>query len=267
MAGQRSDPMALRSESLFRLFSFYLRLRFRGSFHAVRMSGAMPELPRHRPVIIYANHPSWWDPALYLVLANGLFRGRPGFGPMDAPSLARYAFFKRLGIFGIEKDSMAGARHFLEVARRVLREAAGPGGRAMIWVTGEGHFSDPRRRPVALRAGIAHLARTVPDVLMVPLAVEYVFWNESRPELLLRFGPPIAAEADLRPAELCRILEDALTVELDALAADSMSRDRRRFHALLRGAPGSSIIYDLYRRMRATLSGKAFSPAHEEEEA
>ncbi len=259
--------MALRSESLFRLFSFYLRLRFRGSFHAIRMSGATAELPRDRPVIIYGNHPSWWDPALYLVLANGLFRGRPGFGPMDAPSLARYAFFRRLGIFGIEKDSMAGARHFLEVARHVLGNAVGPGGRAMIWVTGEGHFADPRRRPIALRAGIAHLARTVPDVLLVPLAVEYVFWNESRPELLLRFGAPIATDASLRPAEWCRILEDALTVELDALAADSMSRDKQRFQAVLRGGAGSSIVYDLYRRARAMLSGKAFSPAHEGEEA
>lgn len=257
--------MALRSEFLFRLFSFYLKLRFRGAFHAIRMSGAFTELPRDRPVIIFSNHPSWWDPALYLVLANGLFRGRPGFGPMDAPSLARYGFFKRLGIFGIDKSSTAGARRFLEVARHVLRDCAGPGGRAMIWVTAEGHFTDPRQRPVALRAGIAHLARAVPDAVLVPLAIEYVFWNESQPELLLRFGAPIPGDASLRPAEWNRILQDALTVEMDVLAADSMSREKQRFRPLLRGGTGSSMVYDLYRRARAMLSGKVFSPAHEEE--
>ena len=34
-------------------------------------------------------------------------------------------------------------------------------------------------RPIRLRPGIAHLAAMVPDVMLVPLAIEYVFWNES----------------------------------------------------------------------------------------
>ena len=229
------------------------------------MSGAPDRLPRDRPLIIFSNHPSWWDPALYLVLADGLFRGRPGFGPMDAPSLERYGFFRKLGIFGLEKDSAAGARRFLQVARHVLTDCAGPRGRAMLWVTAEGHFTDPRQRPVLLRAGIAHLARVVPDALLVPLATEYVFWNESRPELLLRFGTPIPADAGLRPAQWNLILQDALAGELDALAADSMTRDKRLFRPVLRGVAGSSMIYDLYRRARAALSGKVFSAAHEEE--
>ena len=101
-------------------------------------SGCPGHSRRCRPadrVIVFGNHPSWWDPALYIVLANELFRGRPGFGPMDRESLARYGFFRRLGIFGIDKGSAAGARRFLDVARRVLA-SQGERGRAMIWVTG-----------------------------------------------------------------------------------------------------------------------------------
>ena len=264
-AGRHAGPVALRSELLFRLFSFYLGFRFRRAFHAVRQSGQLAELPQARPVIIYGNHPSWWDPALYMVLADGLFRGRPGFGPMDQQSLARYAFFKRLGVFGIDRQSVAGARRFLEVARDVLQHCRGPGGRAMIWVTAEGDFTDPRQRPLALRSGIAHLARAVPDALLLPLATEYVFWNESRPELLLRFGPPIEADPSLRPAEWTRRLQEALAHEMDTLAADSMSREAARFRPILRGSAGSDLIYDLYRRSRALLSGRSFSAAHEEE--
>ena len=261
---RHSDPVALRSELLFRLFGFYLGMRFRRSFHAIRMSAALPALPPGRPVIVFGNHPSWWDPALYLLLANALFRGRPGFGPMDHESLARYGFFRRLGIFGIDKGGAAGARRFLEVARRVLA-SEGERGRAMIWVTAEGEFTDPRQRPVTLRPGIAHLARVVPDALLLPLAIEYVFWNESRPELLLRFGAPIAADPAIRPAEWNRLLQDALGREMDALAHDSMSREKHRFRPLLRGSAGSSRIYDLYRRARALLAGRRFTPAHEEE--
>ena len=266
MSGVRhADPVALRSELLFRLFTFYLRFRLARAFHAVRQSGTLTALPRDRPVIIYGNHPSWWDPALYMVLAGGLFHGRPGFGPMDQDSLVRYGFFKRLGVFGIDRNSVAGARRFLEVARNVLEGCRGPGGRAMIWVTAEGDFADPRKRPLALRSGIAHLARTVPEALLLPLAVEYVFWNESRPELLLRFGPPLEADPALRPADWTQRLQDALAREMDTLAADSMSREAARFRSILRGSAGSGLVYDLYRRGRALLSGRRFSTAHGEE--
>ena len=264
-AGRHPGPVALRSEPLFRLFSFYLRFRLARAFHAVRHSGTLPDLPRDRPVIIYGNHPSWWDPALYMVLADGLFRGRPGFGPMDRESLARYGFFRKLGVFGIDRHSVAGARRFLEVAREVLEDCRGPRGRAMIWVTAEGDFTDPRRRPLALRSGIAHLARAMPEALLLPLATEYVFWNESRPELLLRFGPPLRADPSLRPAEWTQRLQEALVREMDTLAAESMSRDASRFQSVLRGSAGSDVIYDLYRRSRALLSGRRFSAAHEEE--
>ena len=267
------DPVAMRSEALFRLFNFYLRMRFASSFHAVRLSGSAPALAPDRPVIVFGNHPSWWDPALYLVLAEQMFRGRPGYGPMEAEALARYGFFRRLGIFGIEKDSAAGARRFLEVSRHVLAGSGsggggpkgGPGGSAMIWVTAEGGFTDSRQRPVRLRRGIAHLARAVPNAVLLPLAVEYAFWNESKPELLIRFGAPLAADPALRPAVWAERLERALGGEMDALAADSMSREKARFSPVLRGSVGSSLIYDQYRRLRARLVGKRFSPAHEEE--
>ncbi len=264
MTTRRSDPASLRSEPLFRLFCFYLRFRLRRNFHAVRMSGAPPSLPRGQPVIIYGNHPSWWDPALYLVLADRLFRGRPGYGPMEARALQRYGFFRRLGIFGLEKESMAGARRFLAVAQEVLA-GSGPGGRAMLWVTAEGDFTDQRQRPVLLRPGIAHLARAVPDAVLLPLAVEYAFWNESRPELLLRFGAPIPADPAVRPAAWTHRLQDALTAEMDALACDAISREKARFRPVLRGSAGSSATYDLYRRGRARLAGRRFSAAHEEE--
>ncbi len=263
MPDRGADPAALRSEAMLRLFAWYLRWRLRRSFHAVRLSGALPELPPGRPVILFANHPSWWDPALYIVLADKLFRGRPSFGPMDATSLARYGFFRRLGVFGIDKNSMTGARRFLEVARHVLGRSSGPGGRAMLWITAEGEFTDARRRPVTLRPGIAHLAR-IPDVLLLPLAIEYVFWNESRPELLLRFGTPIPADPGMRTADWNIRLRNALGCEMDALSRDSMSREKARFHDILRGGSGSSFAYDLYRRLRAMMSGQRFSPAHEE---
>ena len=262
------DPVAARSELLFRLFAFYLRWKVGNAFHAVRLSGVDPAaapgaFPPDRPVVLFSNHPSWWDPAIYMLLADLRFRGRPGFGPMDLESLGRYGFFRKLGIFGIDRSGAGGAKRFLSVARRVLSGCSGRNGRAMLWVTAEGAFTDPRRRPVRLRPGIAHLAALMPDALLVPMAIEYVFWNESRPELLLRIGTPIAAPGRLRAADWMPRLEHALSETMDRLAVDALTRDPERFTCLINGTAGVGGVYDLWRRAKAWLSGRRFVAAHE----
>jgi 1-acyl-sn-glycerol-3-phosphate acyltransferase len=264
------DPIAARSELLFRLFVFYLRWSAGRRFRAIRVSGADPArlpllFPADRPLIVYGNHPSWWDPAVYLLLADLRFRGRPGFGPMDQVSLGRYGFFRRLGVFGIDKHGASGARRFLSVARAVLNGCAGPNGRAMLWVTAEGDFTDPRARPLRLRPGIAHLAALVPNALMVPVALEYVFWNESRPELLIRFGQPIDCGVARRAADWGPRLEQALTDTMDALAVDALAREPARFTRLVAGRAGVGGVYDGWRWAKARLSGRRFVAAHGDE--
>ncbi len=261
------DPVALRSEWRFRLFALYLRWKAGRAFSAIRLSGLDPAtapeaFPPHRPIVLYSNHPSWWDPAAYILLADLRFRGRPGYAPMDRDSLRQYGFFRRLGVFGIDKQGGAGAKRFLSVARRVLRECGGRGGRAMLWVTAEGAFTDPRRRPVCLRPGIAHLAALTPDVLLVPMAIEYVFWDESRPELLLRIGAPIEPAGGLRAPDWKPRLEQALSDTMDRLAADALSRDPARFTRLVGGTVGVGGVYDLWRRAKARLSGRRFVASH-----
>ena len=68
-----TDPLAARSERAFRAFGWYLRWYFWRKFHAVRLSRAgVPEAAPDRPLIIYSNHPSWWDPAMYMLLCGRL---------------------------------------------------------------------------------------------------------------------------------------------------------------------------------------------------
>ena len=252
------DPVALRSERFFGWFANYLGWRMGRDFHAVRVSKHdHPRLPDAAPLIIYSNHPSWWDPALYILLAHRLFPGRPGFGPMDAAAFDRYRIFRRLGVFGIALDSRAGARRFLEISTRVLDL---PGG--TMWINAEGTFSDPRTRPLSLRPGLAHLVRRRPDATILPLALEYTFWNESKPEALLRFGPPLRLEDGLAVHAITDRLTEALTATMDALAADAIARDPARFTTLIRGRTGADRIYDGWRRARSLARGQRFDPAH-----
>jgi len=256
--GDASDPTRVRSDTMFWLFGWYLRWFFWRRFRAVRLSrSGPPDAPAGRPLIIYSNHPSWWDPALYMLLQSELFPERRGFGPMDAAALGKYGLLARMGVFGIELDNPRGAARFLRTSLNLLSDP-----RKILWITAEGAFTDPRTRPVRLRAGVAHLARHIPGAVVLPLAIEYSFWNESRPEALARFGAPIETGRARGVAEWTALLETALTATMDTLAAESAARNPGLFVPVLRGGAGVGGVYDVQRRVRALLHGRRFDPTH-----
>ena len=249
-----------RSAALFRLFALYLRWYVGRRFHAVRLSRTGLPQATGGPLIVYSNHPSWWDPTLYILLCDMLFRGRAGYGPMDQDSLRQYGVLERMGVFGVAQNDRRGAAQFLQTCTAVL---ARPG--TMLWITAEGAFTDVRIRPIRLRPGLAHLARRTPGVTILPLALDYPFWNESKPEALLRFGTPLYSSREGSVTEWTQRLERALTETMDALAAESVTRNAALFTPLLQGVTGIGGVYDSWRRLRAVAAGRRFDPSHEGE--
>jgi 1-acyl-sn-glycerol-3-phosphate acyltransferase len=248
------------SPRLARWFAGWLRGYFRRNFNGVRtsLSGAPPEAGDD-PLIVYTNHPSWWDPIHFLLLAASTIPDRRMFGPFDAAALAKYKMFRRLGGFGVERSTRRGVVEFMRTGRAIL---ATPG--TSLWITAQGEFSDPRRRPVVLQKGLAHLAHSLEQGLIVPLAVEYPFWNERRPEALSHFGRPICVEdtGQTSVEELNGLFARRLAETMDALADAAASRDPGRFKTLLRGRTGVGGVYDAGRRLRSWVFGGRFDPAH-----
>lgn len=212
-----------------------------------------------RPLVIYSNHPAWWDGAVYMVLAGRLFPGHRSFVPIDAEMLEKYRFFGRIGAFAVEPGTRRGAVAFLRTAEGILARPD-----HALWVTAQGRFVDARVRPLELRAGVAHLPDVAPDALFLPLAIEYAFWTERGAEALVAFGQPrdgrelLALSRDKRLALLSADLEQAM----DRLAADVIARDPSRFRPVVRGKAGIGGIYDAWRWLVAALRGRRFDPAH-----
>ena len=251
------EVVRLRSARMYRFFEGVMRRRMRGAFHAVRLGGPEPrDPPADRPLVVYSNHPSWWDPAFAMVLVGRLFPGRTCFGPIEAAMLERYRFMRRIGLFGVDPGRRAGAAAFLRTSQAVLSEPS-----RMIWITAQGTFADPRARPLALRPGAARLMARIPDAIALPVALEYPYWNESRPEALARFGAPL--EGAGTAAEWEPRLEAALGDAMDALAADAIARDPAPFREVLTGAAGVGGVYDLWRRARAATRGERFRAEHD----
>lgn len=256
-----TEPERLRSAPRLVFFSWIFRRRLQRSFAAVRV--ALPGVPMvsdSLPLIVYCNHPSWWEGALMPVVLGRLFPGRRIFGPIDADSLRRYGFMRRLGYFGLEPGTYGGASTFLRIGRRLLQR---PG--TLLCITPQGAFVDARARPLQLQPGLAGLISVVPRVTVLPLAVEYPFWGERTPEALARFGEPQVMGMAVTPLldDIRSALEDRLTTTMDRLAQDAISRDASRFSTLLAGSSvGVGGVYDLWRRLKAWRQGERYDPAH-----
>ncbi|MCE9631187.1 MAG: lysophospholipid acyltransferase family protein [Planctomycetia bacterium] len=263
-AARKEDELPPFSTWLHEWFMWYVRRYLRRHFHAVRLlrgeAGGVdrPEIA-DQPVIFYSNHPGWWDPLTFLFVGQSLFPNRMVYGPIDAAALGKYKFLERIGFIGIDPHAWRGAARFL----RMLR-AAGKRTDVIFWITAQGEFTDPRGRPVRLRPGVGHGVAAAERGVVVPLAVEYPFWNERLPEVVVAFGPAIrVTEAAGRSAEeWTDVLARHLEATQDGLAEAAQSRDPKRFTTLLTGRVGVGFVYDAVRRIKAWIRGERFDASH-----
>jgi hypothetical protein len=178
---------------------------------------------------------------------------------MEASALKRHGLFRSLGFFGVDRGSHRGAVAFLRTTTAILSQP-----NSAVWITAQGRFTDPRVRPTLLRPGVGHIARRLEKGLILTLALEYVFWEERLPEVLCRFGDPIAIERDrrLRVSDWMERIQASLTSSQDALRDAALRRDATAFQSLLLGKVGIGGIYDQGRRLQAWLRGERFQPEH-----
>lgn len=248
-------------------------------FHTVRCAttGWRPTPGVSTPTVVYLNHAAWWDPMICLLLWNHWFRHSHSFALIDETALAKYPFFRRLGFVGVPADSTRAAARFLRLGQAI---AARPN--HMLWITPQARFADPRERPLGFKPGLGHLAaklarptRTGTDLAsnpvgslqFVPLAIEYAYWHEPRPEVLIRWGEPIRIQpgdpaAPQTPADWSELLQSRLAETMNSLAASTIARQAHDFEPLLRGSTGVARLYDLWRHAKAMLTGKTFTPRH-----
>jgi hypothetical protein len=183
------------------------------------------------------------------------------FAAIDGEAVTRYAFFKRLGFVGVDTNSVRGAATFLKTGTAILSEP-----NRAFWVTAQGRFCDVRERPLALQAGVGHLAARLDRGLVLPIALEYTFWNERTPEAFVRVGKPLRVEDHRGRSgkEWLAVIEEELKRNLDVLNAEVTMRDPARFTALLSGKVGVGGPYDLWRRFAAWTRGNKFDASHDQ---
>ena len=187
-----------------------------------------------------------------------LFPGRRFAAPMDAEALSRYPILERLGFFPLERDTVTGAKEFLRTSRELLNQTE-----TILWLTPTGRFCDIRE-PAAFMSGLGHLVDRDFQGTALPMAIEYTFWNERCPELLVKFGTPVAADQlskdrDARTA----MLEQTLSQTQRSLATLAIARKADAFTTIETGRAGIGGFYDSWRQLISWVRGSKFRKRHE----
>jgi 1-acyl-sn-glycerol-3-phosphate acyltransferase len=261
-SGKRNggDPALVRpSRRMLACFAAYLHWYIGRHFHAMRLANVDRFPGATGPLIVYANHASWWDPLSCIVISRHLLPDACHYGPMDAAALKHYGMFRKLGLFPVESGTPRGAVQFLRAAREILCAS-----NSVLWVTPEGRFTDMRTRPAVFRPGLAALVARTGACTLVPLALEYTFWDERLPEILISCGEAIkiADGQSHTAAEWSEQLTAGLAAAQDELAALSKLRDPALFTTVLSGRVGIGAVYDAWKRLLALLSGRAYQGSH-----
>lgn len=200
---------------------WYVRWRAGASLDGVWVSGlddARAAVARG-PVIFTANHVSWWDGLLMLLVDAAL--DVDGRVIVLGDSVQRMPFLRWIGAIPLAPE--VGGAAALAIAARHL-----DGPRRVVWIFPQGRQRPTGVRPLGFARGMELLVRRS-GATVVPVALDYPFRSVHVPAAVISFGAPLPQEAKSAPDA-----ERAVTHGLDGILrwADG-GRDHAGFAPLL----------------------------------
>ncbi|MEZ4414491.1 MAG: lysophospholipid acyltransferase family protein [Gemmatimonadota bacterium] len=181
------------------------------SLHAVRILGAPTALDATRPLLIVANHASWWDGFLVQRLARRLRPVAQLHTIMLERELRRAPFLRHTGALGLVPGSLASTRSLLKRLHALRR--ASP--ELVVQVYPQGRIVPSRRRPLGFQRGVGAIARALVDPIILPVGLHLEPLNHPRPTAFVVCGPPVPDGRTPSAEEL----EDHVTRGLDRFLA------------------------------------------------
>lgn len=174
-----SSRLALAGFDL--VFGPWMRRRL----HAVRFAGLPPSVPPG-PLLLAANHVSWWDGFLLRELHRRLRPRAPLFTVMLQRELRRRPLFRALGCVGMDPDSPTSvAATVRELRRRRQHEPD-----MVLALFPQGSIWPSHRRPLGFRRGVELFARHLAPATVLPVALHLEPLTAAAPTAFVVAGEP-----------------------------------------------------------------------------
>ena len=159
------------------------------------------------PTIIFSQHCNWWDGIVMYHVANKiLFREVR----LMVEELNRFPLLRHAGAFSVNKKS---AQSSMQAIKYAIDEAGKLSN--VLALFPQGIIRPPHFRPIEFQTGLAYMAQGIVKkygkVNLIPVAIDYTFLRDNRPEIVLSLGKVITlTESKQDRKELTHYLERAL---------------------------------------------------------
>lgn len=184
-------------------------------FYAFRYRNAESyfEAEKEIPTILFAPHCNWWDGIVMYNITHRIFHKEIR---LMVEELNRFPLLRRAGAFSVNKKSPQSAMKALQYSVDVVGDL-----RNMLCLFPQGIIRPPHFRPIKFQTGLAFIAQNAVKkygrVNLIPVAVDYCFFRDNRPEVIVDFGKRIElnSEMQLDRKNLTQMLEHYLSEACD----------------------------------------------------
>lgn len=243
-ADQPAIPAARNRLAKALIFRTLVLTACRGSFSRVwlKVDGPLPH-PSEGPLVVYMNHPGWWDGYMAFLLDTLVFRERfESYIMMEERQLRAYRFFALCGAFSVDRKRPGEAERSVRYISRLLRERR----ERILWILPQGRIAPNDRRPLRVYPGAARVALQSGEPLLWPVALRYEFRGEQLPEAFIRVGPAHRAAPGATEESLTEEIRERLTAAVDALRDEVNEERTESYQALLEGRAGINRMFDRF---------------------
>ncbi|MFP4975432.1 lysophospholipid acyltransferase family protein [Paenibacillus sp. CN-4] len=202
---------AAKSRTFDNLFYLYnSRYLLQRNFRYVGAAGDLsPDEAAGRPILYVMNHSSWWDGLLAYHAARTLTQ-RDHYFMMEEAQLKKYAFFRKIGAYSIDRHRSSSTAASLKYTASLLK------GGGSVWMFPEGEIRRLGAAPLEFQSGAGFVLRLCPEAAVVPVTLVHGLFLHSKPEAVLLAGPPILKPwSELDRKTIAEMLQSALQTQLD----------------------------------------------------
>lgn len=205
-----------------KIFTVYNRNLLKRRFHSFQVSGLdfLKNKAPKLPLIIYANHSSWWDGLVVLeILQKFDFEN---YVMMEEKQLRKLFLFRKLGAFSVIRENPREAVKSIRYAAEILK---GNFNRTLL-IFPQAEILSNDIRPLLFYNGMTRIIENLGECQTIPVALRYEFSRNFKPEIFVRIGEPdkIYVDENFNSKELTRHFELSLTKILDDLKQEILSK-------------------------------------------
>lgn len=214
-----------------KIFTFYNRGLLKRRFNSINVFGLefLENRDSNVPLIICANHSSWWDGLIVLEIISNFKLDR--YVMMEEKQLRKLRFFRRIGAFSIVRTNSRKVLKSIEYSVKILSE----GKNRILLIFPQGEILHNDIRPLKFYNGLAKIIERVAVCQVCPLVIRYEFLGKFKPEIFVAIGEPLTFNSadKLIRKKTTRELEAVMTSLLDNLKQKVVSNDCEEFKKIL----------------------------------